>query len=418
MPLIRSFERLGEDLELVWLAGFFMDSKGGWRVGAATRGIDSGEITPHKLPIGLLPVLSLGRCFSQGDPTTLVRHGELANIMIPDLTRYTEVTADQIPSDLFPMERERKVQKLFRYRAEGMDVLVPTIVMVQRLFAINRTMANALMRNGGLLDLCRPETPDFYDDLHLHFTNAMPVTALDDKLASNFAWIAIHPDIRPSWDSVAAETIGHDYVRFTPPPVRRMPRTVRWVHNGMTALVLDIIRVGGKSHPCENLFYHHPKLKEPQKTRPKLPQKDAEESEDTVLIRQMRDYVVDDEASGSRTEAHQPLLSTPGSLSEFDHRIRIIKVLQKVEEEPGIATGDGGDSDTGGDAPSQTVTIRRRVRVTASAGMEGLDSKLPPIEFRLLEPADPDYFGELEPLIRALRMMVEMLPSVRIVKAE
>ena len=415
MPLIQSFAKLKEDVELVWLAGFFQDMEGGWRVGAATRGIDKGKIEQHHLPIGLLPVLALGRCFSNGDPTKLTLHGELANIVIPNLGEYTEVTADQIPDDLFPLNRKRKIQKLLRYRLDDLDVLVPTIVLIQRLFALNKTMANALMRMGGLLDLCRAERPGFYDDLHLHFTDAMPVRALSDKFASDFAWIAVHPDIRPSWDSVAAATEGHEYVSFTPPLVLNMPWTVRWVRNDTTALVLDIIRIAGKSYPCKTLYYHHPLLKQSQKARPRHLSKGEDESEETALVRQVRDYVVDDGTTGSRTDAHQPLLPISGALSEFTDHIPVIKVLRKSEEQPDRTGGsDETATDTEGTASSRTSTVRRRVRVTASVGEERQDSKLPPIEFSLLDPADPDYFGELEPLIGALRLMADLVSSVRI----
>jgi hypothetical protein len=112
------------------------------------------------LPIGLLPILPLGRCFSKGNLTVTALHGDIAEFTIDNMGNGEEVTSDQIPPGLFAFTRaKRGIQRLFR---------IPTIEMVRYLFFHNKTMANALMRPGGILELFRPEQPGIYKEFHIH----------------------------------------------------------------------------------------------------------------------------------------------------------------------------------------------------------------------------------------------------------
>lgn len=415
MPLINAFAKQNEDLEVVWLAGFVESAEKGWQVRAVTRGIETDDVVIHLLPIGLLSMLPLGQCYSCGDPASLVLHGDVARLHIANLADGEEVTAESIPPDLFPIKgRTRKVQRLLRYRVHGVDVLVPIIELIRALFVHNKTMANALMHPSGLMDLCRPELPDFYPDLHLHFTDKMPSKVLKPPFVAEFAWTAIHPDARRSWDSVATLSRGHDYVSFRPPKLMNSTWTVRWVREGNTALVLEILHLTGKRHPCDILHYSHPSMRKAVSFRPKNLRREADDSDEPPPIREVRDYVVDDRATGSRIDTHQSALPVLTKLSNFDREIKITKVAKTATKEPTWpADGDGDQTDTDHGKPLPEVVVRRRVRVAASVGEEEVGATLPPIEFHLLEPADPDYLGELEPLIGALHLMAEMLPAVR-----
>lgn len=415
MPLIDAFEKIGEDLELVWLAGFVDSTEKGWQVRAATRGIESDNVVTHLLPIGLLSVLPLGRCYTGGDPTGLMLHGDISQFRIPNVADGEEVSAECIPPDLFPVKgRTRKVQRLLRYRVNGFEVLVPIIELIRSLFVHNKTMANALMHSSGLTELCRPELPGFHSDLHLHFTDKMPVKILTRPFVAEFAWTAVNPDARRSWGSVATLSKGKEYVSFHPPSLLNSTWTVRWERDGNTALVLEILHITGKCHPCDVLHYSHPSMRKAVSFRPKNLTGRQEDTDEPPPVREVRDYVVDDRATGSRIDAHQSALPVMSKFSSFDREIEITKVAEITAKEPTCSSDDEGDeSGTGDRKPPPEVVARRRVRVAASVGEEEAGATLPPIEFHLLEPADPDYLGELEPLIGALHIMAKMLPTVK-----
>ena len=417
MPLIKAFADEGEDLELIWLAGFAEHPEKGWQVRAITRGIESDRIVVHPLPIGLLSVLPLGQCYSSGDPASLRLHGEIAELLIPNVAHGREDASACIPPDLFPIKgHERKVQRLLRYQVGGVEVLVPTIELIRCLFVHNKTMANALMRPGGIMELCRPERPGTYADLHLQFTEKMPVSVLKPAFVAEFAWAAVHPDGRYSWDSVAALSNGQRYVSFRPPPLENSRWTVRWVREKGTALVLEILHLTGKRHACDVLRYSHPSMRKAVSFRPKGPLQDHDfNSGEPPSVREIRDYVVDDRASGSRIDTHQSALPVLTKHSSFDRVIDITKVAETVAQNPVFRPhGEDDETDSSRRKPTPEVAVRRRVRVTASVGEEDVGATLPPIEFHLLEPAAPNYLGELEPLIGALHLMAEMLPAVQI----
>lgn len=131
-----------------------------------TRGIESKQIKPWLLPIGLLPLLAPGRCFCGGVPTRTIIRGEITNFTIENVGDGEEVTSDLVPPEIFPAAGRRTgVQRLIRYRAEDLEILVPTFELVRYLFVHNKTMANALTRPGGVMELFRAERPGLYERL-------------------------------------------------------------------------------------------------------------------------------------------------------------------------------------------------------------------------------------------------------------
>ncbi len=61
------FAKLGSELvELYWLAGLTRNEKEAWFVRAVVRDKASGRFHMRLLPIGMLPLLTLGRAFAGG----------------------------------------------------------------------------------------------------------------------------------------------------------------------------------------------------------------------------------------------------------------------------------------------------------------------------------------------------------------
>jgi hypothetical protein len=419
MPLIKAFLDEGEDLELLWLAGLLRDPAGGWLVRTVTRGIESKLIKSWRLPIGLLPLLAPGRCFSGGDPMTTFLRGEIAQIRIGNLADGEEVTSAAVPPEIFPAEGQKQgVQRLLRYRMDGVDILAPALELIRYLFIHNKTMANALMRPGGIMELFRPERIGFHEQLDLRFTAKMPVFSLTRTFVAEFAWIAIHPDGRRSWDSVSSLSAGQRYVTLRPPPLLNSDWSVRLIHWGNTALVLEILSATGKRHPCNALSYSHPSIRGSVPVRQEGMNPDAESLAGQLSkTREIRDYVVDDKATGSRIDVRQSSLAALSKASIFDRKIEITKMAgiasSTIGREPDLAAKSRLARAAREHLATQKIT-RHRVRVTASVAEESVDATLPPIDFKLLEPADPGYLGGLDGFIRVLRLMANMLSNVEI----
>ncbi len=414
---IKSFQDRREDLELAWLAGPKETPLADWQIHAATRPLSSDRIDVHHLPIGALPVLSPGRCYTDGIASTVPVRGEMATIRIENVADGEEVPAACIPTTLYSVpEHPLRYQRLYHYKVGHLDILVPTIELVRFLFLHNKTMANAVMRCGALMELFQPEPLRLGGHLHLRFTKLMPASALSRGFVQEFAWTGVHEDGRKSWDSVWERSAGRKFVSFDPPPLRDSEWLVRWVRHGDTALVLEIYQASGKTHPCDTLSFSHPSIRRKLTFRPKASPDVGEDLEEDQP-REINDYIVDECSGGSRTDVHQSVLPGPFKVSSFDREIKITKVVETVPTKDDREVGGNGESEAppASRRKRASASIRRqRIRVPASLAEAGFNATLPPVEFELLEPAEPGFVGELKPLLDALRLMKEDLPAVSI----
>ncbi len=415
MALILSLEREEEVLEVLWLVGLIESPVHGWRIRMVTRGQDSNCIKMWELPIGLLPMISPGQCFHRGDRMKATLRGEVRQFRIENIGKGEEVTTSIIPPELFFFyDRQRGVQRLLRYIVGRTEYLIPTIEMIRYLFLHNNTMANALMHPGGIMELFRPERTGFHDKLHLHFRAKMPLSVLSSDFVAEFAWTAIDPEARRSWDSVSTLSIGQKYVSFHPPHLMNSNWTVRSVSWKNMTLVLEINHVTGKRHPCGTLHYSHPFLRISEKIRSDSSMHSGNTPSDFPNTAIIPDYTVDGGENGSRIDVHQSALDIPIKASSFDRAIEIKKVKLRVPKPTDRARGGSEKRYYTGDKKHFLRTAHRRVRVVTSVAEAGVGATLPPIEFRMLDPADPGYLGELKPLIKVLPRISRMFPRVNI----
>lgn len=262
MLTIRPFEEEDEELELYWHAGLRHDHRMGWQVQAVTQGLGSGRFRLWPLPIGLLPLLPLGRRFVDGRLADVQVRGEIGDVVIPNVAHGEEITSDRIPPGLYPFGRHRGgVQRLLRYETAQGTCLIPTVELVRFLFLHNKTLAHALMRPGGLMELFCPVETGIHRKLQLDFTTQVPVRALSRHFLKEFAWLAIHPEGYRSWSSVHERSIGQRYVSFRPPPLRNSAWIFRGVRQDGVWLVLELLQVTGKECPARKISYSHPALK-------------------------------------------------------------------------------------------------------------------------------------------------------------
>lgn len=415
MTLVVQFLEHPGDLEIYWLAGFRETVDHKWQVCAVTSDIGTGALKKWWLPIGFLPLLASGYAFIGGCRSTIPRFGHTMPLRIDDVGAGEEVTTAAIPPEIYSFGgRRRGIQHLLRYRQGERVILVPTIEMVRYLFLHNKTMANALMCPGGIMEFYCPEEPGFQSDLHLRFTKRMPRSCLSEAFVSEFAWIAVDPEGRRSWDSVCDRTAGQEYVSITPPRLldsRWMIRAIEWEG---TILVLEILSMTGKRFPCDVLRYSHPTIRKTKLLRPvgtESYHRDEDANATTAEPVNAHHPEIDITATGSRTNVRQTALHVPAKLGTFDRLIPIHRVV--LEARP---TSDASDEtvERAPFRPSRDRGHPRRFRITVSVAEEDSSDALPPIEFHLLEPAGPDEVGELEPMMTVIRLMADALPTVHV----
>lgn len=406
---LRQLAKLGhEPVELYWLVGL-CEENNAWFVRAVMRGVTSNRYSMVLLPIGFSPLLALGHVFADGEMLALPARGLLGSATVMDVSDHEEITSADIPAELYSFgAKGGGVQRLFRYRTAQGEVLIPAFELIRYLFLHNRTLANAIIRPGALNLLFHPETPGYRTELTLRFTSRMPKSCLSRQFAQEFAWIALDPGARRAWDSVCLHSQGRQYVTFKPPPLTHSQWKFRGVHQGNQWLVLELLHLTGKNHPCDELHYGHPSMKEVTRNavenieKPELDSDsdDGDTSKDHVVY----DYELDDGLDGAAT-GNQKTIDAYTKFSDFDRNITVEKLLIQLDKPGGHRTKEIDA------ASGRRAEIRKTIKV--SSGEQRLGAKLPPLEFTLLTPATWDCIGDLDALAGTVKHMAHRVPWVR-----
>lgn len=406
---LRQLRKLNDKhVELYWLAGL-CEEQNAWFVRTVVRGVESDRFSMVMLPIGLIPLLSLGHAFMEGEMLSLPARGVLGSATVSDVSDYEEITSANIPPGLYSFgAKGGGIQRLFRYRTAQGEILIPAIELIRYLFLHNRTLASAIMRPGALNLLFHPQVPGYQKELTLRFSSKIPTSCLSRHFAQEFAWIALDPDARRAWDSVLLQSGGRQYVTFTPPPLKKSAWKFRGVKHGSRWLVLELLHLTGKNHPCDELHYGHPSMKEVRrdpgkndaKPDPDSDKGDAEAPREHVVY----DYELDDGKDGAKS-GDQKTTDTYSKQSEFDQNILVEKLLIKLRRE--------GGPQVNGTVPATGTRAEIRKKIKVSSGEQSHGATLAPLEFKLLVPAAWDCIGDLEALAGTVSHMAYRLPKVR-----
>lgn len=339
---------------------------------------------------------------------SLAARGILGSATVMNVSDYEEITSADIPPRLYSFgDKGGGIQRLLRYRTAQGEVLIPAIELIRYLFLHNRTLANAVIRPGALNLLFHPELPGYRRELTLRFTSRIPKSCLSHQFAQEFAWIALDPDARRAWDSVCLQSQGKEYVTFTPPPLRESAWKFRGVQHGNQWLVLELLHLTGKNHPCDELHYGHPSMKEVIRSvggDGEKPDPTSDNDDEKSKERVVYDYELDDGQDGSK--AGDPKTTDAYSKqSDFDREIAVKKLVIKLDGQGGKRTREP--------VPTTGPFIEIHKTIKVSAGERNLSAKLSALEFKLLTPVTWDCIGDLEALAKTVRQMANRQPQIR-----
>lgn len=396
-----------EPVELFWLAGLFRDDKNDWRVLSVFRGRETGRIFKLHLPIGVLPILSLGTWFDHGLLKREDALGVDVEVTITNMAEYDIITSADVPTELYPLpEGKAGTQRLLRYRVGGMEVVIPVIELVRSMFVHNRALAIALMRPGGIEQLYNPQVPGYRETAKIRFTKEMATSAIGTAFVQEFGWMVLDSQARRAWDSVQQLSDGHAYVLFRPPAIRESTWSFRGVRHGNQWLVLELKSFTGRRLPLGTLEYSHPSFRKAVlmptdknisnggKSQPPGSGKDRESVD--------KDFHVDGDGEGSTSYRMAKTTDTAVRRSAFENKVFVIKEGKEAERPPGKTASRLSE----GHKPIRTKVIQVATGERAGVG------KLPPLEFKLLAPALADALGDLDALDETVRHMRDMLKDV------
>lgn len=402
-----------EQIEMYWLAGLTRNENNAWFVRSVVRGMSSGRFYMQALPIGMWPLLTLGMVFAKGNLLSMSARGVIGKTTISDISLYDEMTSADIQPQLYSFgNKDCGVQRLFRYFTDQGEIMIPTMELIRYLFLHNRTLANALMHPGDLNRMFRPLLPGYRSDHGLQFTADMPKRCLSNQFAQEFAWLALDLDARRAWDSVYLQSQGEEYATFTPPPLKNSEWTFRGVRHGNRWLVLELLHLTGKCHPCDKLYYGHPSLKRVvydstgNNENPDDGEDHNNDDGNTAPPKEriIYDYQLDDGQAGCKSDCSQQVVDMHSKQSEFDRNIPIKKLLID-DHKPASKKKDAT-------TPNDKL-VKKHQTIKVSAGEQISKADLPPLNFNLLTPANWDSLGDLKALTNAVHQMANQLPEAK-----
>lgn len=406
---IETFARFCSTLELLWLRSLRQDQNGNWTLTACVRNWETQERADLQVPLGLATVLVPGQVFHGGRLGTVPSMGQLGNCVTASLRQFERATLADVPSSVFSdgLPRNSK-QELLLYRTEGLDLFIPPLEIVRRLFLLDRTLANVVLRKGGLAELCVPIKPDFYDEIELNFTAAIPPKALTKSFVRRFAWLAVHPTGARAWKSIERLSNTHGGVNIDPPEVRDCKISFRGLVGQGAALVHEILEVQGLRDPAREVRFSHPQIRQSQKsTRPRKACGQSDDQIEEVSSKIERVYEINNGASGK--SSNPPTIDIQRFGADFTSEIKSIQRLYQVTEE-GAQTGtETGQAGSPGEEDAQSTEVSYDTVKLSVSDIEA-QPKLKPVSFRILEPPSPNYEGEFETLLNTLRRMQELIP--------
>lgn len=404
-----------QSLQVFWLAGMHRSAQNEWWIRTVLRTQGSGLLHERYLPIGMLPILSLGVWFDQDVLRVDDVFGEEAEAVIHDVSTFDVLTSDGVSPMLYPLpEGKTGTQRLFRYRTTSGDVIIPAIELIRSLFLHNRALALALMRPAGIEQLYYPERPGQRDRASLQFTQEMPARALGERMAMEFAWIALDPAVRRSWDSVLRHSHDRPYVMFDPPSIKESTWSFRGVRHDDQWFVLELYAISGRRLPCNELEYSHPSFERVVRVATAGEMGGGRPGRGCRRLDTHRsdgEWTLRDEHMGSGSYRRAKIADVGAKWTAFENQVTVRKLARTVIR-PAASTRPS----TGMNKPLEGASAPSRcAKVTAVAAGERTDqSALPPLDFKILKALPSSWMGDLAALDEATHHISELLPTVSI----
>ncbi|WP_138471792.1 hypothetical protein [Poseidonocella sp. HB161398] len=367
------------------------------------------------VPFGMAPALALGRIYNDGFLSLATQMGSLGQVFIAALQDTEYVTLSDVPADVFSDKMPRKSQqKLLLCRTPGLDVYIPPLELVRRLFLHERVLANVILRHGGLADLCVPVPAGHVQNLALEFTSAMPQKLLTEAFVREFAWLAAHPVGAASWNSVARLSNPEDGILLMPPELGGFTMTFRGLFGEGAALVYEILSLPGKSHGFHRLQYNHPAIKKKGARIADSASTNLQESEqEKASARVQKDFHI--EGAPSRARGDPDFANWLRAGSDFINRQGSVRRQPLPMSSPRGSRSNATERQEAESVTSAETPQRESIKVSVSD--ISTIPQLPPLSFRTIQLASPDYIGDLEPLVDTLRRLQDLLPSTTTVSS-
>lgn len=200
---------------------------------------------------------------------------------------------------------------MWSFQSGGITYHIPLTEMIRALFAINKILANALLRPNGLDLLVNKVSIDQNRKAAINFSEEIPGTIMTDDFARYFGWLYLHPEMNQSYSSVQSNAYAMMIkganlkgipMEMTMPDTDEFNLTVRGLRKNDEILILEWLASDLADPPFKELNIQHKSIKKrlytPDKRKKRLSK--MEQSQDHVLN--------ENNGERSREDANQPVI--------------------------------------------------------------------------------------------------------------
>ncbi|HAS88081.1 MAG TPA: hypothetical protein DCS48_02070 [Desulfovibrio sp.] len=376
------------EVRVYWYGDTFVLNSGGF-INIGFLDVLEDKIFFEKVPFTEIIIHRLGQTYLNGKVSTPSNKVpfEHKNVTVPDLS-FAEIsnTLDAVGTELHLFhESEFMRQKVFIYRVDGVEYIIPAVELIRALFLHHKVLGEALMQPSGIDRLYQRPLSSDKPLFELNFTKIIPTSLVNDDFAEFFAWIVATPHILNSWNSIYADVmkqrIGRSQgwgvqVCFSPPQIIDCKLNLRGISCGNKFIVSEIESIGGLEYFFEELLYRHPSIKEvTDVTSGKGRVAGSQSGGGTEFI-----IGVDEPPSAGRPEG---ILRSPKTFAAFKSRAKIRKDYFESTTSS-RSNSEGGKPGSGGPDQGKDKTSKIK-KISSGRSRAYASSKLKSIEYKGLE---------------------------------
>ncbi len=223
------------------------------------------------LPVswGALPMLKLGSIFVGGK---YVRESDVAQEIHLDIALDATISVDDaakgIKCALYPLRNYEYLNERTVVIKSGSDkIIIPCLEIIRSFFAINKTLANAILRPDSFTDICSASHDPAQGLVKLVFSKRYPYNAITSDIVSRIALFLFDERWSASWQRVwnnrnlRSSNDGEVVpLECFPPLFRGCSYMVRGIRKGDVVLVLEILGFTSNiEFPFQRIEYTHPR---------------------------------------------------------------------------------------------------------------------------------------------------------------
>lgn len=392
-------------VKLHWFGNVRLNSEKNWRIKVAYE--DQNKVVLLDYPIGLLPLLRIGRYYQEGKPLISQKEGIIDNIEVDSLKKgKVEKALDICKKFNYYLYGKAELinQKMWSFESKGFTYHIPQVELIRALYVKNKLLANAMLRPNGLEYMLFKQYIFKYN-ARLDFSNEVPKSLMSNDFVQHFAWIYTNKDIKNSFESIqtnvyiSALSSSFSYgqsLEFIVPNLLNSQWTYRGINYGTEILILELMGFSGAELHLKKIRYSHPSIKKRIYTN--KPKKKLASSKKTD-----RNYEIDINSKNTPKEnTNQSIVEQEATQIMFNEN-PIIKSIAKYKQ-----TINQNDEYIHRNGPGGVITV------TAGIDESIIGGNIQPIDFKTFEIIkDINGYG-LDDFIEMIRKLKRMHPTLTI----